>query len=77
MGDFTDQKQKQFLFRLFFTGAAVIKSCEKSRIFRYWLPLDFFSKGIEIKVKCILLGMFTLKQLTYIYINSKKNSINP
>ena len=36
---------KTRFFDVFFMGAFVIKSWEKSRIFRYWLPEDFLNKG--------------------------------
>ena len=36
---------KTKFLEFFFIGASAIKSWEKSRIFRYGLPGDFFSKG--------------------------------
>ena len=51
MGDFTDQKQKsserwqnEVFLIFFFIGASATKSWEKSRIYRYSLPLHLLSK---------------------------------
>ena len=47
MGDSTDPKQKcsvrwlNYIFAFFCRGASATYNLEKSRIFMYWLPLDF------------------------------------